>query len=247
MSYTYATFQSALAQEMAIPNANVSDPLFVAILPSIIDYAEQWLYRDLDLLFATQTLVTPLTQFLRTLTLPTYSSGTSYFVEVEDVNVITPVGQANPEKGVRNQCTPVSKEWLDAVWGNQRNMAVPTNFAMLNDSTILFGPWPDQGYNVEIVGKYRPAPLYQGNVPTNTTYLSTQLPDLFLAAAMVSATGYQKNYGAQADNPRDANSWLAEANKLLATAKMEDQRRKFHGYQSVTSQSTPPPPTPPAA
>ena len=86
-----------------------------------------------------------------------------------------------------------------------------------------------------------------GNVPTNTTYLSTQLPDLFLAAAMVSATGYQKNYGAQADNPRDANSWLAEANKLLATAKMEDQRRKFHGYQSVTSQSTPPPPTPPAA
>ena len=100
---------------------------------------------------------------------------------------------------------------------------------MLNDNTILFGPWPDQGYNVEIVGKYRPAPLYQGNVPTNTTYLSTQLPDLFLAAAMVSATGYQKNYGAQADNPRDANSWLAEANKLLATAKMEDQRRKFHG------------------
>ena len=151
------------------------------------------------------------------------------------MNVITPVGQSNPEKGVRNQCTPVSKEWLDAVWGNQRNMAVPTNFAMLNDNTILFGPWPDQGYNVEIVGKYRPAPLYAGNVPTNTTYLSTQLPDLFLAAAMVSATGYQKNYGAQADNPRDANSWLAEANKLLATAKMEDQRRKFHGYQSVTS------------
>ena len=67
MSYDYASFQSALAQEMAIPNANVNDPLFQAILQTIIDYAEQWLYRDLDLLFATQTLVTPLTQFLRTL------------------------------------------------------------------------------------------------------------------------------------------------------------------------------------
>ena len=51
MSYTYATFVTALEVETNIPltgaDANAG---FVAILPTIIDQAEQQLYRELDLI-----------------------------------------------------------------------------------------------------------------------------------------------------------------------------------------------------
>ena len=47
MSYTYATYTAALAELMVTPS---TDPNFVAIEPSIIDYAEQRIYRELDLL-----------------------------------------------------------------------------------------------------------------------------------------------------------------------------------------------------
>ena len=63
MAYTYFSFQPALAVEMALPNAATAAPgslpttfpNFGAILPTIIDYAEQRCYRELDLLF-TQTV-----------------------------------------------------------------------------------------------------------------------------------------------------------------------------------------------
>ena len=123
---------------------------------------------------------------------------------------------------------------------------IPTYFAMQDDRTIMVGPFPDAGYTVELVGKYRPVPLYQAppSDGTQTTFLTSLLPDLFLAAAMCAATAYQHNWGAQSDDPRSALSWETTYQGLLGSARGEEMRKKYHGWMSMTAET--PAPTGPA-
>ncbi len=235
MGYTYSSFQTALASEMAIPNNNVLDPNFQIILPTIIDYAEQRCYRELDLLYATNAQTLLVTANSRTLDL---SGLVSYVIIVQNINIITPYTQTNPDLGTRNQLTPVSQDWLDAVWNSVTGATVPRYFAMRDDVVALLGPFPDRAYTAEIIGNFRPVPLYSLG-PTGQTWLSTYLPDLFLAAAMVSASGYRHNFGSQADDPKMAQSWETQTQELMASAKSEENRKKFHGWQQMTSDQTP--------
>jgi hypothetical protein len=242
MSYTYSTFQTALAQMMAVPNANVAAPNFVLILPTIIDYAEQRLYRDLDLLNATLTINSALTALTRVQSLAP-ATGLPILI-LENFNVFD-------TEGDRIQLYPTSREWIDSIYGGPSTAALPRFFGMLDDQDVILGPWPDQPYACEFIGKFRPIPLYNAPPPTGgaagsqMTYLTTVLPDLFLAAAMVSASGYQKNFGAQQDNPQMAVSWEAQYGTLLMSAKLEEMRKKQHGWQALTSEASPPPTQPP--
>lgn len=220
MSLTYSTYVSALTTMMV---TSATNPAFVAILPNIIDYAEQRCYRELDLLSTVTTDASKtLTAGSRSFVLPTTPAT---FITVQEVNVITPAGYA-PDVGQRNPLLAVSKEFLNQVYNSSTGASAPLFFAMLNNSTILVGPWPDQGYTVEVVGTIRPAPLSASNT---TTFLSTYLPDLFLAASMIFASGYQKNFGAQADDPKMAMSWEDQYGRLLASANAEEMRRKWAG------------------
>ena len=72
----------------------------------------------------------------------------------------------------------------------------------------------------------RPAQLSSSNV---TTLLSTYFEDLFVAASMVRAAAYQKNYGAAVDDPRQAITWETHFQELLKSAKVEEMRKKFTG------------------
>lgn len=219
MSLTYTQFVNSLANLMPVPT---TDAGFVTDLPNIIDDAELRCYRDLDLL---NTIVrdssSTLTTNTRTFNLPT-SIGT--FVVTEDINVITPVSATNPENGTRNPLTPVSKEYLDFAWPSSAGSTVPSYFAMVTQTTVVVGPWPDQAYTVEVVGTQRPVSLSATNA---TTLLSTYFPDLFLAAAMVRVSGYMKNYGAAVDDPRQSVTWQSHYDALLASAHTEEMRKKF--------------------
>lgn len=236
MALTYNTFTTDLANMLPVP---VTDTGYVTALPNIIDDAEQFLYRKLQLL---NTIVrdssTALTANNRNFTLPT---GVGTFVVVEEINVITPVGTTNPDSGKRNQLLPTSKEYLDAVWPNVTGATVPNLFAMITQGTIIVGPWPDSGYQVEVVGTQRPAPLSSSN---QTTILTTYLPDLFFAASMVFACGYQQNFSAMADNPASSVSWEAHMNRLLETAETEEMMKKF-ASQGWSSKEPAPNATPP--
>ena len=220
MSYTYASFQSALAELMV---TTTSDSDFVAIVPSIIDYAEQRLYRELDLLATVVPQTLTATALARTLSL---SGASQYIVTVQDVNIITPVTVTNADLGTRNQCERASKEYLDAVWNSATGAAIPRVYALRDNQTVLFGPWPDQAYSVEVVGTIRPLPLYNA-AESGGTFLSLYLPDLFMAAAMIFASGYQKNFGSQSDDPRMAQSWETQYQALFASANAEEIRKKF--------------------
>lgn len=228
MSYTYASYQAALAVEMV---TSVTDPNFVAILPTIIDYAEQRLYRELDLLTTvTSDASAALAISDRRFTFP------QHFVTSQQVNVITPAGPIDPAIGTRVPLTPVTKEYLDNVWPSASGAAVPTQFAMITDQTIIVGPWPDAAYQVEVIGTIRPVPLSASNT---TTFLTNYLPDLFLAASMVSASGYMRNFGSQADDPKMAQSWESQYQALKASADVENMRAKYASAAWSSMQPTP--------
>lgn len=219
MSYTYATFSAAFA---ALLEYDATDPLFVAMLPDAIIYAENRIWRELDLAAAIRRDSTSaLTTNAREFTLPSATYGN--FRAIKGVNVITPAGTA-ASTGKRNPLVPVSRDVVDLLWPDaDANTALPTQYAMLDNNTILVGPSPDAAYVVEVIGTVRPTMLSASNT---TTYLSTYLPDLFLAGAMVFATGYKQNYGAQADDPKQAISWEAQYQGLKASAAEEESRRR---------------------
>jgi hypothetical protein len=234
MSYTYATFSQALAAYMAVPNNNVADTQFVAMLPSAIDSAEERCYQDLDLISLTsQPQAFPATATKRLVAI-TAQGAAPQIMAVERVGIYagSPVAL--------NACAPVSMEWLDLVYGDQVT-GLPRFYAMRDDVTIALGPNPDQAYSVTVVGKASYTPLSANNT---TTWLTQHVPALFLAAAMINATGFQRNFGAQADDPRSAMSWLTEYNALLPRAQELAMRQRQHGWMQVTAERSPPPTQP---
>ena len=229
MSLTYTTYVAQIANLMALDSTTAD---FQTQLPGMIDYAEQRIYRELDLL---STVVRDNTGVLvsgnRNFTLPTTSNGP--FVTVQGINVITPVSTA-ADDGTRNALQPVSRDYLDLVWNSVSGATVPQLFAMIDQENIILGPWPDSTYGVEVIGTIRPNPLSSTNT---TTFLTDYLPDLFVMASMVYGSAYMKNFGAQADQPQMSSSYEMQTQTLMASAMKEETRKKFASY-SFTSLST---------
>jgi len=223
---TYTTYVSQIST-MAVVDS--TDTAFVTILPQMITYSENRLCRDLDFLF-TSTSITgyALIEGNRSLTIP---EGT--IVVSEQINIITPAGETNPDAGTRNPCLPTTKEYLDAVYGASTYTGLPTLFAPFNDNVFLFGPFPDAGYYVEIVGTFRPASLAAA---TPTTFISTYLPDLMIMASMIYISAYQRNFGRANDDPQMAVTYESQYNALLKGAMVEEARKKFEstGWTSMS-------------
>ena len=228
MSLNYTTYVAQIANLMALDSTTAD---FQTQLPGMIDYAEQRIYRELDLL---STVVRDNTGVLvsgnRNFTLPTTSNGP--FVTVQGINVITPVSTM-ADNGTRNALQAVSRDYLDLVWNSVTGSALPQYFAMIDQNDILLGPWPDSTYGVEVIGTIRPNPLSSTNT---TTFLTNYLPDLFVMASMVYGSAYMKNFGAQADQPQMSSSYEMQTQTLMASAMKEELRKKFSSY-SFTSLS----------
>lgn len=235
MSYTYSSWVTALANEIVVQD---TDPNFLGILPSCIDYAEQRIYSELDLLTTVTRDSAPLVANNRNFTLP---SNNGRFVVTNGINLITPAGTTNPDSGTRTQLIPISRDFLDAVGGSPSYTGVPANFAMITDQTIIVGPaWPDGAYTLEVIGTIRPNPLSASNT---TTYLTLYVPQLWFAASMVFMTGWEQNWGAQSDNPQSAVSWEAQYQTLKAAINVEEARKRYAsgawGSLSPTPVATP--------
>jgi hypothetical protein len=230
---TYSTYVTQIATLAVV---SPTDTNFVAILPQTITYAENRIYRDVDFLFtSTSNASYSLASGNRQLSIP---QGT--IVVSEQMNIITPAGTTNPELGARNACLPVTKEFLDTVYGDSSYKAMPTYFAPFDDNLFLFGPFPDANYTVEIVGTVRPASLSATNT---TTFLSTYLPDLMIMASMIYVSGYQRNFGKASEDPAMAVSYESSYQSLLKGAMMDEARKSFTA-SAWTSQPPAPVATP---
>ena len=217
MSYTYSTWVAAIANETVL---DPTDANFLAQISSSIDYGEQRLYRDLDLLGTVIRDTGTLTAGTRTFTLP---SNLGRFVVTNGFNVITPVG-TTPDSGTRNQLTPCSRDVLDVLWPSTTGAGVPEKYAMITDQEIIVGPASLAAYTIECIGTIRPTPLSASNT---TTALTLYYPDLWFAVTMIFWAGYMRNFGSQADDPKMAVSWESQYQALLASANIEEARKKY--------------------
>lgn len=214
---TYTTYVQQIGTMAVI--ADTSDANFQTILPQMITYAENRIYRDLDFL-STSTALTgnSLTAGQRGLNISSAIQGGTFLIS-EQINILTDSGLT------KNPCLPTTKEFLDAVYGSSApaNQGLPKYYAPFNDDLFLFGPVPDQSYPVEIVGVYRPDSLSATNT---TTFISLYLPDLLIMASMIYISAYQRNFGRANDDPQMAVSYESQYQALLKGAVVEEARKK---------------------
>lgn len=216
---TYSQYKTQIATMAVV--ASETDPNFVTILPQMITYAENRIYRDLDFLFTSASITgNSLTIGNRSLTIPyQLQDGSGNIVVTEQINILTDSG------ATRNPCLPVTKEFLDATYGSSApaNRGRPKFYAPFNDNLFLFGPVPDAAYPVEIVATYRPNSLSETNT---STFISTYLPDLLIMASMIYISAYQRNFGRANDDPQMAVSYESQYQALLKGAAVEEARKK---------------------
>lgn len=222
---------------------------FLAILPQAITYAENRICRDLDFLFtsvANSSYTVPVNS--RTITVPAanfYPSENGTLVVCEQINLITPAGTSDPDSCVRVPLLPVTKEFLDAVYGASAQTGQPKYFCPFGDGesnyTFLVGPYSNATYYVEIIGTYRPASLSATNL---TTFISMYLPDLFIMASMIYISAYQRNFSSASGNdPQMPVTYETQYQALLRSAIAEENRKKQEAAawssQSTSQSATP--------
>jgi len=198
-----------------------TNTVFLEILPQMITYAENRIYRDIDLL-STQVprtytatigdniLPVPTGDFITVQTVAVNSSGTAY-----------------------KPLLPVTKEYIRNVFDDPSVLGVPKVFAMyggdlatygLTYDNIEIGPAPDQAYTVRVTGTVRPPSMSASNL---TTFVSLYLPDLLIMASMIYISAYQRNFGRANDDPQMAVTYESQYNALLKGAVVEEARKKF--------------------
>jgi len=229
---TYSEYVNAIADLLilletitdatsATPSTDVN---FNTILPRAIEYAEQRMYRELDLLQTTESDTATTSSGSRSVTIP------SGFIVVQSVYVVTPAGSAptDPTASV-NPLSRISLDGLNIMWPQgQVTGDLPTHYANFNNSTIYLAPAPDDTYTVQFFGTRRPTALSSSNT---STILTTYIPDVFIACSMVFLAGYQRDFGSQADDPKLAQSWEAQYQQLRASAEGEISRMKSQAQQ----------------
>ena len=249
----YGTYKTQIAQMAVVSPADAN---FLAILPSMIDYAELRILRDLDLMVTSVAKYGAnfkLTAGNRNISFPQFDAtdGTSFVVS-EQINLLTPAGSTDPQASTRSPLIPTTKEFLDAVYGSSTsaNRAQPQYFAPFNETLFFVGPVPDATYYVEVIGTVRPASLTWAASPDGgnlgdaaTTFISQYLPDLFIMASMIYISAYQRNFGRQSDDPQMAVSYESQYQALLRSAGTEEARKKYEGAawssQSPAQSATP--------
>jgi hypothetical protein len=249
---TYSTYVTQIAT-MAV--VDPLDTAFQTILPQMITYAENRMYRDIDFMFTSTSLhgasfiLTPGNRNLSfSINLASNSDAAEgTFVVSEQINLLTDAdGNAatttNPDACVRVPLLPTTKEFLDAVYGSSltANCGQPMYFVPFNETLFFVGPVPDQAYPVEVVGTYRPNSLSATNT---TTFISNYLPDVFIMASMIYISAYQRNFGRANDDPQMAVTYESQYQALLKGAMVEEARKKFEST-GWSSQSPAPAATP---
>jgi hypothetical protein len=233
---TYSTYVTQIATMAVVDPA---DAAFQTILPQMITYAENRMYRDIDFMFTSTSLhglsfvLTPgnrnLSFDINLASNLDAQAGT--FVVSEQINLLTDAsGNAatttNPDACVRVPLLPTTKEFLDAVYGSSltANRGQPQYFVPFNETLFFVGPVPDQAYPVEVVGTYRPNSLSATNT---STFISLYLPDVFIMASMIYISAYQRNFGRLNDDPQMAMTYESQYQALLKSAIVEEARKKF--------------------
>ena len=240
MALDYDTVVAQVSNLMVVPS---TDANFQTFFPGCISYAENRIYREMDLAYVQVTDASAaVSSGDRNFTLPITSSNaySGTYITVDNLNIITPAGTLS-SAGSRVPLTPVSREFIDITYpSGQVATGTPEFYAIASMNTatdqIILGPSPDGPYYAEVVGIQRPNALSSAN---SSTVLTQYLPDLFIAACMVFASGYMRDFGAQTDNPGMSQSWETQYKTLSQSAQVEQARAKFESEGWTSQQPSP--------
>ena len=226
---TGLTYSQYVTQIATLAVVAETDPNFLTVLPQAITYSENRIYRDLDLLSTVKRSSTyTVSAGSRNISVPAAD-----FVTIQEINVILPAGTTSADSGTRQPLLPVTKEFLNVLYPSVSGSGVPTYFAMIDQSSMVVGPWAASTYYVEVTGTYRPNSLSATNT---STFISLYLPDMFVMASMIYMSAYQRNFGRQSDDPAMAQSYESQYQTLMKGAVVEEFRKKFEssGWTSMS-------------
>lgn len=221
-----------------------ADPPLNAAIPAILNYAELRIQRDLDFLSSQSSNTYTLTPGQNVFPIP--------FDDFFTVQTLEVIQSANGQTLTNSPLLPVSKEFIQNVYGGLGASGQPNYFAMYggnfgdNQETVnnvLLGPTPGFGYSLRVTGTSRTPSLFKyaanGIADTNYTYISAYLPDLLIQASMIYVAGnYQKNFSATSDSQDAPLNYEKQYQILRAGAIPEENRRKNEG-RDWTAYSTP--------
>lgn len=244
----YNEITGALQVLAAVPQ-NSEDSNYEKVLPAAMAYAEGRIYRELNFLATDVLTGVKLIPNVHEVVLP------QDVLSVHYASVCTPVGDDLVPSMRRHPLERVSEAALNMFWPSPTfkkglpkkcaiiGLRVPgfkipsqlppstqPNPPIFQPERFLYNlrlmPTPDRSYWVELNGTVQPVALSQENPDT---YLSLHYPDLFIACCMVFITGYQRDYGAQADDPARAMSWEAQYQSLKTGVALEAGMQRGEG------------------
>lgn len=213
------------------------------ILANMLNYAELRIQRDLDMLSSQSSNTYTLTAGAAVFSLPVDD-----FVTVQTLEIVQlssgSVVNASP-------LLPVSKEFIQNVYGGLGSAGTPQYFSLYGDNfgdsedsftNILFGPPPNYAYSLRVTGTTRAPSLYKfntaGAADTSYTYISAYYPDLLAMASMIYISAFQRNFSATADDSPMGQTYEKQYQALRLGAISEENRRKQQG-SGWSSYSTP--------
>lgn len=225
----YSQLVSDLSNLLVVPS---TDSGFQQILPDLINDAEQRIYRELDFLHTRTTYDTSPVNFVngsRVINAPDTA------IIIEGLSYISPSG-AISSAGTRNQLERTSLDFIDSTWPTESVTGPPQFYAMKTDSIVVVAPTPDNNYNAEFTGTFRPDPI---SVSNTNTWLGDHLGDLLLAACMIFGAAWLRDYGAGSGDPALAMTWENHYSVHKQSAIEEEQRRKSSGQGWTPYSATP--------
>lgn len=249
---TYDEIISALMTLGAIP-LNSEDSNFEKLTPAMFEYAEGRIQRELAFLQTDATETITLPPLEREVELP----DNVLTVRSIALTVSSPSDSPGPPGRNKRRIYPqrVSPEALDMFWPQPNFKPGPpkyyalTGFRYKPDTAtnplppltqprppeyiperfvlvVHFAPAPERIYIGEVYGGIQALHLSESNPET---FLSRYYAELLIAACMVFITGYQRDFGAQADDPQRAVSWESQYQTLKASVMQEAGRLRGEG------------------
>jgi hypothetical protein len=233
----------------AIP-LNSEDSNFTKLIPGMFHYAEGRIYRDLAFLATDTTELVTVPALEREVELP------DNVLTVRSVGLCTPSASGPPDRNKRRHYpVRLSPEALEMFWpqpnfkpGMPKYYAIrairlppdittnplppttqpeppiyiPERFRLV----LHFAPSPDRILIGEVYGGIEPLLLSRTNPET---FLSRYYAELLIACCMVYITGYQRDFGAQADDPARAVSWESQYQAIKSGITQESGRLRGEG------------------
>jgi hypothetical protein len=176
---TFTSLQNDVRSYLERGASSVTDPLVFAQIPSLINFAERRISRDLKIQGFQVAVVTNLQAGVAVIAKP------DRWRDTISMNIGTGTGY-----NTRVQIFGRAYEYVRSYWPNDTQVAQPVFYADYNYTNWIVAPTPDVAYPIEILYYELPVLLDEN---TQTNWLTQYAPNLLLYATLLEATPFLKN------------------------------------------------------